>query len=291
MTGPVEPPSRPVPATAAQGTRAADPTPGAAPATGWRRPVRLRDAAWVLTLATLAWLTATVLVLRAVHARLQDPAAAAWQARVTLRDLPVRFVLPDGVRAEAETPHRVAAELRLHPWVEVPIAQTLAVQLAPDAADGGGRLSARARLETVVAVDTRFRFQQTVAVSTELDAQVRLLSWLPPVAVKVPVQLQVPVDAEVPVQARVPVQIDAPVQVRLDEPLQVPLHATLRLHPRVQARLDVDVRGRTGFRLLGPVPPVQARVDEARLRIDRGDVRLELHGASEPASSVSGAAR
>ena len=126
---------------------------------------------------------------------------------------------------------RVPARLQLRPQLAVPIDQVMSVRLggSSDAqGQGGGRattLQARARIDTVVDVDTRFRVQQFIDVDTLLDAQVQLVSWLAPLPVQVPVKLRVPVDVQVPVQARLPVHIDAPVQARLDAPLSVPVRA------------------------------------------------------------------
>lgn len=286
-----------------------------------RRPVRLRDLVVVLTATALIWLAVTLMLLIALRERLQDPASDPWQAAVALRGLPITFSLPDGLLADARLQQQVPARLQLRPQLAVPIDQVLSVRLggsssvpAPrgepvdraelvdrgaegqpgDGGQPGSVLLARARIDTVVDVDTRFRVQQSIAVDTLLEAQVQLVSWLAPVPVQVPVKLSVPVDVQVPVKARLPVHIDAPVQARLDAPLRVPVRATLQVRPDVRALLDVRVVGQTGFRVLAPAPTLQALLEQADLRIGRGDVRIGLRderpGPAQPVSSAGPAA-
>lgn len=273
-----------------------------------RRPVRLRDLIVVLMATALIWLVLALTLLIALRERLQDPASDPWQAAVALRGLPITFTLPDGLLAEARLQQQVPARLQLRPQLAVPIDQVLSVRLggsSPAQAERGepaqhGRpggngeptaLQARARIDTVVDVDTRFRVQQSIAVDTLLDAQVQLVSWLAPLPVQVPVKLSVPVDVQVPVRARLPVHIDAPVQARLDAPLRVPVRATLQVRPDVAALLEVRVVGQTGFRVLPPAPTLQALLEQADLRIGRGDVRIGLRDErTGPAQAASSAA-
>lgn len=255
------------------------PVAGGAPALPWhRRPVRLRDLVVVLVGTALIWLALTLMLLIALRDRLQDPASDPWQAAVALQGLPIVFSLPDGLRAEARLQQRVPARLQLRPQLAVPIDQVVAVRLGGP----GAALQARARIDTVVEVDTRFRVREVIDVDTMLDARVQLVSWLAPLAVQVPVKLRVPVDVEVPVSARLPVRIDAPVQARLDAPVAVPVRATLQVQPDLRALLDVRVVGETGFRVLPPAPTVPAVLQRADLRIGRGDVRVGLHDSVRP---------
>lgn len=251
-----------------------------------RRPVRLRDLVAVLGATALVWLALALALLSALRERLYDPASDPWQAAVRLQELPLSFTLPEGLRAEARLQQHVAARLLARPRLAAPIDQLLSVRVGGP----GAALPARARIDTMVNVDTRFRVQQHIDVDTELDAQVRLVSWLAPFAVRVPVRLQVPVDVHVPVRARVPVHIDAPVQARLDAPLAVPLRTTLQVRPQLSALLNVQVVGHTGFRVLPPALRVDAMLQRADLRIGRGDVRIGLRGkaasAPQPASTA-----
>jgi hypothetical protein len=256
----------------------------AAPLPWWRRPVRTRDLFVVLAGTALVWLALTLMLLIALREqlreRLHDPDGDPWQVAVSLQDLPIAFNLPPGLQADARLAQRVAAQLQLRPQLAVPVNQRLPVRLGPpesgDRGDStaGAALPARARIDTVVDVDTRFQVRQVIDVDTLLDAQVQLVSWLAPFPVQVPLRLAVPVDVEVPVRARLPVRIDAPLVARLQGPLDVPVRTVLQVRPQVQAQLDVQVLGRTGFRVLAPAPQLQARLVQADLRVGRGDVRI-----------------
>lgn len=206
-----------------------------------------------------------------------------WSSTMAVRDQPIRLLLPEGLTASAEISSRLHTRLQAAPRVVLPIDQMVKV-------DMGQTLSARATVRTIVPVQTDFRFAQIIPVSTEVSAEVPVVSWLPAMSVKLPVRVDVPVDVTVPIRLQLPLALDLQARGRLAGPLTVPVRTKLDMRIPITAAVEGEVTSRADFRLLAPVPPMDLRLSEARIGLPLRD--LQLHAPQRPqtccATSTSG---
>lgn len=192
-----------------------------------------------------------------------------WVSSMAVHDQPVRLFLPDQLTASAEIASRLHSRLQAAPRVVLPIDQAVKVDL-------GQELSARATVRTVVPVETDVRFRQAIPVSTEVSAEVPVVSWLPAMSVKLPVRVEVPVDVTVPVRLSLPLALDLQARGRLAGPLSVPVRTKLDMRIPISAEVEGEVTSRADFRLLAPVPAMDLRLLETRIGLPLSDLELYL---------------
>lgn len=219
---------------------------------GWKRPVRPVALIVVGGVVLLVWL---VLMAASVWYFYEH-----WEARLTLHNQDVSLRLPVGMQALAEVSSPIQTRINMRPLVQVPIKQTMAVQL-PD------HLQANVTLHTVLPVDTSVSVDVLVPVKTTLSLSVPLHSWLPNIKVALPLTVNLPVHMVVPVKAQVPVDLDMVVSGDLPPVLNVPIETTFDLRPEVKGRIQAHMVNQAAFSLVSPVEPFGVRIEQAHLRV------------------------
>lgn len=222
------------------------------PPRGWNRPIKPVALIVVGGGVLLVWL---VLMAVSVWYFYEH-----WEARLTLNQLPVRLRLPEGMVAMAEVSSPVKTRIDMRPLVKIPVKQTMTVQL-PD------HLQARAHLKTTLPVDTSVTVEQMVPVSTTLNMQVALRSWLPSMPVSVPVTLQVPLKITVPVKTEVPVDLDVAIRGELPPTLNVPVDTVFAMRPHVKGVVTAHMSSQTAFHLLSPIEPFPLAIERTNLSV------------------------
>ncbi len=190
-----------------------------------------------------------------------------WGSSMAVHDQPIRLLLPEGLTASAEISSRLHSRVQAAPRLVLPIDQSVKVDL-------GQELAARATVRVVVPVETDFRFRQVIPVSTEVSAEVPVVSWLPAMSVKLPVHVEVPVDVTVPVRLQLPLALDLRARGRLVGPITVPVRTKLDMRIPISAAVEGEVTSRADFRLLAPVPPMDLRLSQTRISLPLRDVDL-----------------
>lgn len=228
--------------------------------------MRLKHLLWVGGLTLLAWSAAVVGMTWHLYTR--------WEAEVRLQGQRLALQLPAGLAARAEVTSRVRARLDAEPEIGVSIDQRIPVHVLQT-------LRGTAAVRTTVPIDTTVDYEGQVPVRTVVDAEVPLVSWLPPAKVSVPVELTVPVRLAVPVRVQLPLDLRLDVRGQLAEAVPVPVRAGLRLRVPLHGVVALDVRNRADFSLLGPVAPFELTIRRAELRAGFGDLGLN-RAAREP---------
>jgi hypothetical protein len=224
----------------------------------WRRPVRRSHLLWVSALAVLVWLAVVSL--------------AAWQgygllvARMWVRQQPVRLQLPANLPMQAQLQSAIYTQINSGAMLAVPVRQRLSVQVPNE-------LAAQSRVTAVVPVDTVFRYRAQIAVSTQVEALVPIVSWLPSLRVQVPLKTTVPVDVEVPVRAQLPINALVKARGRLAKPIEVDLDTTLRVKVPIRTPLVAQVRSQLDFTLQPPLPVVSMDIESTLLQVPLQDIR------------------
>lgn len=217
-----------------------------------RRRVRRRDMLAVFALTLLLWLV----VIAAGAALIRD----RFDATLTLLDQGVQLSLPPDMPARAQALTPLSTHLDWTPTVQVPINQTVRVNL-PDS------LSARALVNSSTPIDTTVDFAGSIPVTIQLDMLVPVRSWLPRVHVKTPVSLVVPIQLTVPIHAQVPLNLDTQVTARIDQPLDVPLRTTFKVRVPIRTDAQALAVNQTDFVLRSPLDALSVKVQQADLRV------------------------
>ncbi len=183
-----------------------------------------------------------------------------WEARLTLLNQPVQLRLPPGMVAVAEVSAPLQTRIDMQPVVQIPIKQTIAVQVSE-------HLHATAHLKTIVPVDTSVTVEHVIPISTTLQMQVALRSWLPTMPVSVPITVNVPIKITVPVKADVPVDMDVAVSAELPPSLNIPIDTVFSVRPHVKGMVTAYMTSQTAFSLLAPIEPFPLTIDRAALSV------------------------
>lgn len=219
---------------------------------GWHKPVKPVALVLLVGGVLLAWLLIMAAAIWYFYGH--------WQAQVTMVDQPVRLRLPQGLTAMAEFDTPLRTKLNLQPVVQVPIKQTLAVQL-PD------QLQAHVQIDTVLPVDTSVTIDHVVPVNTTLETSIKLRSWLPAIPVSLPVTLALPVHLTVPVKADVPVKLDINASANVPPSLPVTVDEVFTVKPHIVADVRARIVSQMVFSLLTPMAPFDMRITHAELGV------------------------
>lgn len=173
---------------------------------------------------------------------------------------PMRLHLPDGMHASADLRSKVNTQLQANLNVDVPIRQTLLVNLPKE-------VSGQSHIESSIPIDTTINHRFTVNVSTLIDTPVKVARWLPEVQVKFPLQLQVPVDVTVPVKARVPLNLTLLAKASMPPSIHLPVSTRMNVDVPIRQSLDIETVSRAQFAL---------RTDSLGIPIDLLEATLKV---------------
>jgi hypothetical protein len=228
---------------------------------GWHRPVGWRALIVVSLLILAGWLvlmTGLVWWLR-----------GHWEALAVIRNIPVSLSLPSGMKASAEVHSVLHTRLDMTQSLAVPVDQLMQVQVMD-------RLNARAQVHTVVPVSTTVAFAADIPVSTQVQAEVPVVSWLPAMTVNVPVRFVVPVKVSVPVKVDVPLNLDMQVRADVPDALQVPLKATFMARIPIHADIRSQLTRQADFTLAHGIHAMPLMIESASLNLPFTAVKWEL---------------